>query len=769
MRPPTSAAPKPVPTPAKVARRALLSRPPRQPWPDGAIHHGARLLILLALAGGLVLLYPSDPGVFVGRHELGTVAERDVIAVVGFDVPKAAELLRQERDAAMAAVIPTFLYREGAGQTALTAVNGFATGIDSAAAAAGVAGIGNLLSNQGIEASPEQIELLLDADRTRSIRDGAAQAIAALVEDGVMAPGAASRVDSDSLRIRRRGSEQVVARAAVLSGREFYDAALAEREEGPETDLVRLVLARYMVPSLVPDDVRIARERMEASDAIEVTAGRVLEGEAIVRANDPVGETEMQRLEAYREHLRMNGIDVDASNLSGTLGGFLLNLVILATLGVFLLLFRPDIYTRFRNLLALALVVALYFAGALLAALTAFPGALLPTVFVAVVLAILWDGRLALLTGLFIVALTSIQDPFASVDGSIVALAGGSTAALAMRSFRRLTQVWWLIAIAFAAYALALSAVFLRGADMELTTALMWALIGTIIWAFLAIGFLPVFEALTGMITDQTLAGWADANRPLLRKLAVEAPGTWAHTIQVAHIAESGANDVGANALLCRAGAYWHDIGKMVRPGHFIENQRGHNPLDEMPPDEAAATVRAHVVDGIEMAQRERLPGRLIDFIAEHHGDQTIGFFLERAREEAEREGAPAPDPSLFRYPGPRPRSRETAIVMLADSVESAARALKDPTPQRITGLVRQVFQTKLERGQLNRAQLTLRDMTRLRRRFAGILGGIHHRRIDYPTTRHLTTGAGAAAESAETSPQESQVSVAALPPRVAP
>ncbi len=736
------------------------------------MHHGARFLLLLALAGGLVFLYPPDPGVFVGRHELGTVAERDVIAVIGFDVPKGAAELRRERDEAEAAVIPTFLYREGARETALASLDDFLAGIDSVAAEAGVAGIGNLLSTEGIRATPEQIEMLLEGDRRRAIRDAVQAAIAAHVEDGVIDPGAASQVESDSIRIRRGGTERVVARSEILSGREFYDAALAGREEGPATDLVRLVLARYMVPSLIPDDARTGAERRAASNAVEVTAGRVLEGEAIVRANDPVGDFEMQRLEAYRDNLNRAGIDVDASDINAALGGFVLNVLILAIFGVLLFFFRPDVYSRIRYLLAIALVAALYFTGALLAAQLAFPGAALPTVFVTVALAILWDGRLALLTGLVLAALTAVQDPFASVDVFVVALVGGSAAALAMRSFRRLAQVWWLIAIAFAAYALALSAVVLRGAGLDLGEALMWALIGTIAWSFLAIGFLPVFEAITGITTDQTLAGWADANRPLLRRLAVEAPGTWAHTIQVAHIAEAGANDIGANGMLCRAGAYWHDIGKMVRPGHFIENQIGRNPLDEIPPAEAAGVVRAHVVEGIDMARREKIPEQLIDFIAEHHGDQTIGFFLERAREEAEREGGPAPDPARFRYPGPRPRSRETAIVMLADSVESAARTLENPTPKRIMRLVGRIFETKRARGQLNRASLTLRDLSRLRRRFTRMLGGIHHRRIDYPSTRDLTSGShGAAADGspAQSPPGDAPAPASAPPGEAAP
>jgi len=262
-----------------------------------------------------------------------------------------------------------------------------------------------------------------------------------------------------------------------------------------------------------------------------------------------------------------------------------------------------------------------------------------------------------------------------------------------------------------------------------------------VVWAILAIGFLPVFEWLTGITTDQTLASLADPNRPLIKRLATEAPGTYAHTIQVANLAESGANDIGANPILCRAGAYYHDVGKVVHPHFFIENQSGENPHDSMGPLASADAVREHVIAGVRMAKKEKVPQVVIDFIAEHHGDQTIGFFLQKAREEAEREGRATPAASQFRYPGPRPQTRETGIVMLADSVESAARALKSPTPPKISRLIQEIFAFKMAHHQLDQAALTLRDLTLLKRRFGRILGGIHHRRIDYPDQKTLAAG----------------------------
>jgi len=371
----------------------------------------------------------------------------------------------------------------------------------------------------------------------------------------------------------------------------------------------------------------------------------------------------------------------------------------------------------------------------------------MPIVFVAVSISILWGGRLALLATLVICSLTIVQEPFEAVHTFVILLAGGSAAALSVRTFRRLAQTWVFIAITAASFAIVILGFLLRGADFAFGPTLGWALGSTVAGTILAIGFVPVFEWMTGVTTEQTLVSWADANRPLMRRLAVEAPGTFAHTIQAANLAEAGAAAIGANASLCRAGVYYHDVGKLARPAYFIENQQGDNPHDRLDPAESARIVRDHVLQGVKLARRERVPEVLVDFIREHHGDQPIGFFLRRARELAEEVGHEAPDPSGFRYPGPRPRSRETAIAMLADSAESAARVLENPTEERLADLVGRIFTDKSKQGQLDDCSLTFRDLAALRRRFVRFLRGSHHRRVSYPGTRHLTVGDATEAE----------------------
>ena len=707
--------------------------------------------MLLALACGLTVLPPSDPGVAVGRFQPGTVAQRDVIALIDFEVPQDPEVLRRQRAEAAAAVIPTFTYRESARDSAVTALAGFFARVDSAGGEGGVAGIETVLSSAGIGASPEHIEALADPDAARQLQASASTAITTLADQGVMAPEAASQLAGDSIRVVRGGVETVVGRASVLSGRQFYELALASREPGPETDLLRLILARYLAPSLLPDTRRTERDRGLARDTVPTTIRRVLEGEAIVRANSQVGESELRRLDAYRAGLRAQGFSVEGSSFGSALGSVTINALILLIFGVMVHFFRPDVYREFRFLLTIAGIAALYFVVAYFVARTDLPATALPIVFVTVALSVMWDGRLALFTAFVLCSLTIAQAPFASADVLLVTLTGGAAGALAVRRFRRLAQLWLVIAITVGAYGLVVSALELRGSEAQYWGALMWAVLSTVGGASLALGFIPVFEWATGITSEQTLIGLADPNRPLLRRLAHEAPGTFAHSVQVANLAEAGAEDIGAHALLCRAAAYYHDVGKLIRPDAFIENQEGENPHDSMDPADSAAIVRAHVVEGARMARKEKVPRAVIDHILEHHGDQTIGFFLERARARAKAEGLEPPDPESFRYPGPRPRSRETAVLMLADSVESAARAMKNPTRERIRRLVDDIFAGKIERGQLGQCPLTFEDLDLLRRRFARVVGAIHHRRIDYPGTRHLTEGDAPAPGSPET------------------
>jgi len=248
----------------------------------------------------------------------------------------------------------------------------------------------------------------------------------------------------------------------------------------------------------------------------------------------------------------------------------------------------------------------------------------------------------------------------------------------------------------------------------------------------LAVGLLPFLETAFGVVTPIKLLELSNPNHPLLRRLLVEAPGTYHHSIMVANLADAGAEAIGADGLLARVGAYYHDVGKIKRPYFFIENQMGQeNPHDKMSPALSAVVITAHVKDGLELAREYRLPPSVAAFIAEHHGDSLVSYFYARAAENGGRV-----EEQGFRHQGPRPQSRETAIVMLADAVEAAVRALPEPTPAAVEGVVRRIIRERLQDRQLDQAPLTLRDLDRVAAAFVRVLSGIYHPRIEYPEGR---------------------------------
>ncbi|MDX1679842.1 MAG: HDIG domain-containing protein [Akkermansiaceae bacterium] len=265
--------------------------------------------------------------------------------------------------------------------------------------------------------------------------------------------------------------------------------------------------------------------------------------------------------------------------------------------------------------------------------------------------------------------------------------------------------------------------------------------------ALLISGFLPIFEGTFHLTTDISWLELSDLNHKLLRRMQLEAPGTFHHSLIVASLAEAAAESIGANAPMCRVCAYFHDVGKLKKPGYFIENQHegAENPHDQLTPTMSSLIIIAHVKDGIDFAVKHKLNPRIIDVIQEHHGDSLVAYFYRRAQEqklaEMEKvdkklenpEDLPKVDEKNFRYPGPRPSTRESAIISLADTIESASRSLRKPTPARIRAMVDELVRAKLEDGQLDNCPLTLKDLSKIRKSFASTLRSMMHTRIDYP------------------------------------
>jgi hypothetical protein len=242
-------------------------------------------------------------------------------------------------------------------------------------------------------------------------------------------------------------------------------------------------------------------------------------------------------------------------------------------------------------------------------------------------------------------------------------------------------------------------------------------------------GILPLVERLYQVPSDITLLELSDLNRPLLRRLMLESPGTYHHSLIVGNLAEMAAEAVGANSLLARVGAYYHDIGKITKPEYYTENEgSGRSRHAGLAPSMSALVIKSHVAEGLEIARREKLPRAVRAAIAQHHGSSVVAFFYAKALEQD-----PITPEAAYRYPGPKPQSRETAIVMLADAVEGASRSLTEPTPARLRGLVNKIVNMRLGEGELDESGLNLSDVARIREAFVTVLTARFHTRVAYP------------------------------------
>jgi len=280
-------------------------------------------------------------------------------------------------------------------------------------------------------------------------------------------------------------------------------------------------------------------------------------------------------------------------------------------------------------------------------------------------------------------------------------------------------------------------------------------LLGGLLTGMVVSGLLPALESLFTITTNISWLELSDLNHKLLRKLQLETPGTYHHSMVVATLAESAAEDIGANASMCRVCSYFHDIGKLNKPEYFIENQGDHNPHDTLTPTMSAIIIIAHVKDGVDMAIKHKLNPKIIEVIREHHGDSIVQYFYHKAREQRlesekkvdegleNREDVSKVDMRSFRYPGPCPSSRESGIISIADCVESASRTLKKPTPQKIRNLVDEIVMARVTSGQLDDSGLTMGEIKKVSDSFASTLRSMMHSRIDYPKDDESSLGLG--------------------------
>jgi len=411
-------------------------------------------------------------------------------------------------------------------------------------------------------------------------------------------------------------------------------------------------------------------------------------------------------------------------------------------LGIHLVFYRKAHVKLFLNLgLLLALII---FASHTLGRYTTLSSYYIPVASVAMLTMLLFnDIQLSFLMALASSIIVSLICG-GNFDMLLTFFLGGLTGAYCVREARRRGQ---LISAGLFISAIQVCCLFLLKPDTALIASKEFSmnslhpiLANGFICAFFVMATLKVFESLFGVITNFSLLELSDFNHPLLKRMILEAPGTYHHSLVVSNLAETAADAIGANALLTRVGAYYHDVGKMLKPEYFTENQlMGTNKHDNIEPSMSRLVILNHVKEGIELAKKYKLNSSIIDFIPQHHGTSLIYYFYQKSLADAEN--GEKIDEENFRYPGPKPQTRETAITLLADSVEAATRSLDEPNMSKIEQTVKKVVNNKFIDGQLDDCNLTLKEINKISSTFIRILGAMYHSRVKYPEKAEKKNG----------------------------
>jgi hypothetical protein len=676
-------------------------------------------LVLAFAAGVAVDLTPSGPG-----YTAGSIAPTAIKAPRAAVIPNPVET-KQAQDAAAAAVTPRYDYTT-----------------DSASAKADLQA-----AELGLDLAP--IDDAFSATKAPEARQVELEAaLPSLPSD---ARATLEALDSSRWPVIKQAAQTLLVAA---ERQEIRDTALASRSvaliaqympSGLTTAEERLV-GDLASPLIVANSSYSATLTQQAKDqavaAVKPVQDTIQSGQVIVDQGHVIGASEMVRIAYFR-------LDSTAVDWGIPAAWMLLGLAVAAMLVGWLWRFRPAYWNRGQTLVLIGLIFAVAVLAVKVPAGRATLPYLIPTAAVGMLLTVLLDAG----AGTVMMALLAIVAGTAT--GSSLELAsyvflGGFAGLLAVRKGERL-HFFVQAGVAIAAIDLVVVAIFTLLGQHDVTGMLqLWAAAvgAAAIATVVTIGSFALLGNMFGILTGSQLMELANPSQPLLRRLLTETPGTYHHSLMVGNLAERAATAIGADPLLTRVAAYYHDIGKLANPLVFIENQsNGDNIHDELSPEDSAAILREHVAAGIDLAYKARLPKPLIAFIPQHHGTALLSYFYAKAREAAAEPfgglgtvagaaAADAVDQRRFRHSGPKPQTREAAVLMLADGVEASVRSLSSRDEASIRAMVSQIIQERLGDGQLSECDITIRDVENVREAFVGQLIGMYHQRIAYPQNK---------------------------------
>jgi putative nucleotidyltransferase with HDIG domain len=505
---------------------------------------------------------------------------------------------------------------------------------------------------------------------------------------------------------------------------------------GNDSELISLfynITRSFLEPNLIfgRDETRSRREaKLESLPK----SFRISKNQRIISKHDKITKKQIEifkMLEKERARIEMDTSAMDKELLF--LGKILRIAVLLVIFGFALYRFAPSMIVEPGKLTMGFIVIVFYLIS--VSIVLSFPQLnyfAIPIAFVPLIITAFF-GNISALLFTFFAALMLATHTDLPVSSILTSLFAGSAAIISMTHLRERKNFYKIFIYVSLAYIISATSVGLSNnlESQPFLYNMVFGIASSLISAILAMFLMPFFESIFGFTTDFTLMELSDLNRPLMKRMIIEAPGTYHHSMMVANMVESVADDVGANGLLARVDAYYHDIGKLAKPEYFYENKGEMiSKHEKLTPSMSALVLASHVKEGVQLAKSEKLPRIIIDAIREHHGTGVMSFFYNKALEYDSNDGVNIDD---FRYQGPIPRSKESALIMLADSSEAAVRSLEEPTAPRITAIINKIFEERMRGAQLDSSGLTMNDISLIKERFIKLLTATFHKRIAYP------------------------------------
>jgi len=713
-----------------------------------------RLLIGLISVLVIVLMFPRGESIESEVSEGSIWIHDDLIAPFSFPIIKDPEIYRAELRAAKESVYPIFIKEENSLTKITDSIESYNNYlikiIDSSFSNPSLENLNpTFLSDPSFNTfnnlRRQERELL--SSKGKNLKDlflVVKQAVSGIYRKGIIGNEKDADIQ-DSIAVRTGNVDNIEPLDQFLTLENAQHLVKNEIERIGFSDNIENALIEYSAHFISPDIVfnpKLTQQEIgQAQDNVSKYTGIVTENERIIAKHDRVTKEAKLKIESYKE-AKSEKIGEEAYLLQ-LIGKFLHIAFLLSLITIYIYTFRKKIFNDNQKLLLIAIIfIFLSFVTYLINQITV-PVPLQLLIFIpaaSMMITIIFDSRLGFYSTIIISLITGA---LRGNDYSFTAMNifAGALAVYTVRDIKNRSQIFRSFIFILIGYVTAVLAFGLErfASSQSLMTEFAFVASNSLISPILTYGLLIFFERFFKITTDLTLLELSNFDRPLLKELARKAPGTFNHSMTMGTLAETAAEKVGANPLLARVGAYYHDIGKTITPQNFVENQLNNQNIHEnLTPEESINLITRHVKEGIQIAKEHNIPQEIIDFIPMHHGTTVITYFFEKAKRLYGEDKIKIDD---YRYPGPMPDTKETAIIMLADGSESAVRAIEDPDPVKVENVIEKIIKSRIEDGQLDDSPLTFKDITRIKDAFISILLGQHHRRIRYPKQEEMEKG----------------------------